>query len=384
MEKVLLVKYGELALKGKNRYRFENKLIQNIKSALKDSGVEKVNKIYGRIIIPVDDFDNEIINRVKNVFGIISVSPAISVDLDLEKIKDAALKLLVHSEGKTFKVSTKRPNKSFPMKSPDISRALGAHLLINTEGWTVDVHNPDVEIFVEIRVEGAFIYTGGQPGLGGLPVGTTGKGVLMLSGGIDSPVAGWLSLKRGVEIIGLHFHSFPFTSERSKEKVLDLARQLAKYGGTIKIYVNHFTEIQKAIRQNCPEELYVTIMRRFMFRIAERIAKKEKALCILTGENLGQVASQTLESIQVINEVVKLPVLRPLITMDKIEIMDLAKKINTYNISIQPYEDCCTLFLPDKPATKPKLHQAIKAEEGLDIEGLIEESMEKTEVLYIK
>jgi len=383
MEKVLLIKYGEIALKGKNRFKFENKLVRNLKEVLKDTNIGQVKKIYGRLLIEVEDIDQSIIDKARKVFGITAVSPAISVGLDLQEIKDAALNLLKQSPGTTFKVSTKRPNKSFPFNTPEINAELGAHLLINTENWTVDVHNPDVEMFVEVRPEGAFIYTQGYPGNGGLPVGITGKAILLISGGIDSPVAGWLSMKRGVDIVGLHFHSYPFTSQRAKEKVLDLVRQLASYKGTMKIYVNHFTEIQKAIKQDCPRELYVTLMRRMMFRIAEKIAEKENALALATGENLGQVASQTLESMNVINEVVSLPVLRPLVTMDKIEIMDLSRKINTYDISIQPYEDCCTLFLPDNPATKPKLQKVLAAEESLAIEELIEESMEKTEVLWI-
>jgi len=383
MDKVLLIKYGEIALKGKNRFKFENKLVHNLKEVLKDTGIGAVKKIYGRLLIEVEDIDQSIIDKAKKVFGITAVSPAISVGLDLQEIKDAALELLNQSPGATFKVSTKRPNKNFPLTSPEINGEVGAHLLINTTSWTVDVHNPDVEMFVEVRPEGAFVYTQGYPGNGGLPVGVTGKAILLISGGIDSPVAGWLSMKRGVDIIGLHFHSYPFTSQRAKEKVLDLVRQLANYKGTVKVYINHFTEIQTAIKQNCPRDIYVTLMRRMMFRIAAKVAEREKALALVTGENLGQVASQTLDSMNVINEVVSLPVLRPLVTMDKIEIINLSQKIDTFDISIQPYEDCCTLFLPDNPATKPKLHKVVAAEEKLAIEELIEESMEKTEILWI-
>lgn len=383
MNKILLIKYGEIALKGKNRYRFEDKLISNLKVILNDTKGSKVRKIYGRLLIEVPEIDEEIINKVRKVFGITSVCPAISVGLDLQEIKDASLILLQKSPGKTFKVNTKRPNKGFPITSPEISREVGAHLLINTEDWTVDVHKPDAQIFIEVRPEGSFIYTQGYPGNGGLPVGMTGKAVLLISGGIDSPVAGWLSMKRGVEIVGLHFHSYPYTSERAKQKVLDLVGELTTYKGYIKVYINHFTEIQKAIKEDCPRELYVTIMRRMMFRIAAKIAGRETALALITGENLGQVASQTLESMNVINEVVSLPVIRPLVTMDKIEIIEIAKRINTYETSIQPYEDCCTIFLPANPATKPKLHKVIAAEEKLHIEELIQESMEKTEVVYV-
>ncbi len=383
MKKVLLVKYGEISLKGKNRYKFENRLIGNIKTMLKDD-ICSVSKIYGRLIINVDDLSQEIIAKVCKVFGIIAVSPAIMTELHLEQINAAALELLKHSSGKTFKISTRRPNKRFPMTSPEINAEVGAHLLINEDNWKVDLHHPDVEIFVEVRTEGGFLYTQGFPAHGGLPVSTSGRGILMLSGGIDSPVAGWLSMKRGVDIIGLHFHSYPFTSQRAKEKVLEIAGVLAGYKNEFKIYINHFTEIQTAIKQNCPQDLNITIMRRMMFRIAQHIAQKEHALAIITGENLGQVASQTLESIMVINQVVNLPVLRPLVTMDKIEIIELARKINTYEISIQPYEDCCTIFLPKNPAIKPKLDKVLKAEENLDIDGLIKESLEKTEILIIK
>ena len=382
MAEVLLIKYGEISLKGKNRYRFENKLIGNIKAALGDD-IIGVRKIYGRLIVDINSVEMEIIDRIRKIFGIISVSPAVSVGLELDEIKEAALKLLNKSQGKTFKVNTRRPNKQFPYKSPDISREVGAHLLINTENWQVDVHKPEVEIFVEVREESSFLYTQGYPGNGGLPVGVTGRGLLLLSGGIDSPTAGWLSMKRGLQLIGLHFHSYPFTSERAKEKVLELTKMLAAYQGGMKIYINHFTEIQKAIKQNCPGALTITIMRRMMFRIAHQIAQKEGALALITGENLGQVASQTLESIAVINKVTDLPVLRPLITMDKIEIIELAKRIQTYEISIQPYEDCCTVFLPPNPATRPGIHRVLKAEEKLAVEELIEEAMAKTEVLYL-
>ncbi|MEW6622283.1 MAG: tRNA uracil 4-sulfurtransferase ThiI [Bacillota bacterium] len=384
MNSVLLVKYGEIGLKGKNRSRFEDKLVHNIRSALQDISEAIPRKIYGRLVIPVDEIHQDVIETVRQVFGITAVSPAVSAVLELDEIKQAALKLLESSTGKTFKVSARRPNKSFPFTSPEINREVGAHLLANTGKWKVDVHSPDVEVFVEVRPEAAFVYTQGYPGYGGLPVGVTGKGILMLSGGIDSPVAGWLAMKRGVDLVCLHFHSYPFTSQRAKEKVLDLTRLLAKYKGTMKIYINYFTEIQKEIKQKCPMELYVTVMRRMMFRIAHRIAETEGALAIVTGESLGQVASQTLESIYVINQVISLPVIRPLAAMDKVEIIQLARKINTYETSIQPYEDCCTLFLPENPATKPKLSKVVKAEEDLDIEGLIADSLDKTEVLYLR
>ncbi|MGI6551581.1 MAG: tRNA uracil 4-sulfurtransferase ThiI [Bacillota bacterium] len=353
-----------------------------MKEALEGLPPRKIWKTYGRIYVELFDDASTVMERLAKVFGIFSFSPARLVSLDLDAIREAALlELRSCGEGGTFKVETKRPNKNFPLKSPEISREIGRHLFLNTENWTVDVHQPQVKINLEIRGEGAFVYSKEAAGLGGLPVGSTGKALLLISGGIDSPVAGWLAMKRGIQPVGLHFYSFPFTSERSKEKVIDLCRVLARYGGSFKLYVNYFTEIQKAIRKSCPEEFYVTIMRRMMFRLAEAIARQENALALITGENLGQVASQTLESMAVINELVRLPVLRPLVTMDKIEIIDYARKIGTYDISILPYEDCCSLFVPKHPATRPNLQKVREAEEKLDIPSLLEESLEKTQVL---
>lgn len=384
MEQVLLIRYGEISLKGKNRHQFERRLLQNVKDALKGLEPRRIELAYGRMYVPLKENAEAVIERVKKVFGIVSISVAAVVPLEIEAICEAALQQFNQvKEGKTFKVETQRPYKQFPLQSPEISRRVGGYLLKNTGNWKVDVHNPDVTVNVEVRQEGAYVYTNKIPCLGGLPVGTTGRAVLLLSGGIDSPVAGWMGMKRGLEIVGLHFHSFPFTSERSKEKVIDLARKISAYSGKVKLYVNHFTEIQKAIRKNCPEQYYVTIMRRMMFRIADRICRQEGAKAIVTGESLGQVASQTLESMGVINEVTKIPVLRPLIALDKLEIIKYAQKIDTYDISIQPYEDCCTLFVPKHPAIRPKLEPVQKAEEALDIEGLIQESVDKTEVLVI-
>lgn len=383
-EKWILVRMGEISLKGKNRYIFEDILIKNIKDSLADLEDREIEKAYGRIYIEAKEDFKEVSERLKNVFGIVSFSLAVKTDLNMEAIEKSVLRVMAELDASTFKVDCRRPNKKFPVKSPDISRQVGGYILKNLSGWKVDIHNPQHLLEIEVRDEGAYIYTGSVPGPGGLPVRSTGKGILLLSGGIDSPVAGYLGMKRGVELIGLHFHSFPFTSQRSKEKVIDLSKELSKYCGTFKLYVNHFTEIQKEIRKKCPEKFYVTIMRRMMFRIAHRIAQKEGALAIFTGENLGQVASQTLESMRAINEVTDYPVLRPLITMDKQEIIRMAEKINTYEISIRPYEDCCTLFLPKYPATKPNVESVRQSEEELDIERLIEESLEKTEVLQVK
>lgn len=384
MDSILIVRYGEISLKGKNRYQFENRLLDNMRAALKDLPHRQIKKTYGRIYVELKDDAELVIQRLVRVFGIHSVSLAQTVPLDIEAIQEVAREQLSkQQEVGTFKVETSRPYKRFPMISPEISREVGGYVLSNLPQWQVDVHQPQVVINIEIRQEGAFVYSGSVKGLGGLPVGSAGKALLLISGGIDSPVAGWLAMKRGVQPIGLHFHSFPFTSERSKDKVVELSRIMTSYGRSFKLYINHFTEIQKAIRKLCHEELYVTLMRRMMFRLAEAIALQEKALALVTGENLGQVASQTLESMAAINEVTKLLVLRPLITMDKAEIMDLAKSIGTYETSILPYEDCCTLFLPKHPAIRPNLEKVRQAEEALDITGLMEESMAKTEILHL-
>lgn len=378
----LLVRYGEISLKGKNRSDFEQRLLVNIEQALADLPPRQIRKTFGRIFIELKDDLAEVKERLQRVFGVVSFSPVAEAPLDLGLIREKALQVLEHTPGQTFKVETKRSYKGFPYKSPEINHLVGGYLLART-GQKVDVHNPDRIIHLEIRDDAAYIYSQIIPGPGGLPVGVTGRGVLLLSGGLDSPVAGWLGLKRGLELTALHFHSFPFTSERSKEKVVELCRVLAGFAGSLRLVVAPFTAIQKAIRQSCPEELYVTIMRRMMFRIAEQVAHREGALALLTGESLGQVASQTLESIAVINKVVQLPVLRPVISWDKTEIVELARKIGTYEISIQPYEDCCTLFVPRHPATRPRLEKVEKAEKNLDVKGLMEECLENLEITEI-
>ncbi|MGB9663074.1 MAG: tRNA uracil 4-sulfurtransferase ThiI [Moorellaceae bacterium] len=378
----LLVRYGEISLKGKNRSDFEQRLLVNIEQALADLPPRQIRKTFGRIFIELKDDLAEVKERLQRVFGVVSFSPVAEAPLDLGLIREKALQVLEHTPGQTFKVETKRSYKGFPYKSPEINHLVGGYLLART-GQKVDVHNPDRIIHLEIRDDAAYIYSQIIPGPGGLPVGVTGRGVLLLSGGLDSPVAGWLGLKRGLELTALHFHSFPFTGERSKEKVVELCRVLAGFAGSLRLVVAPFTAIQKAIRQSCPEELYITIMRRMMFRIAEQVAHREGALALLTGESLGQVASQTLESIAVINKVVQLPVLRPVISWDKTEIVELARKIGTYEISIQPYEDCCTLFVPRHPATRPRLEKVERAEENLDVEGLMEECLENLEIIEI-
>lgn len=379
---VILVKLGEICLKGKNRHLFEKTLIENLDKALSDLNPRKITKTYGRIYIEVGNNFQEAALRIKNVFGVVSFSPALKTDLNMEAVKETSLFLVSNrQEPKSFKVNCRRPNKKFPVKSPDIAKEVGAYIKGNFPHWEVDLENPELSLDIEVRDEGVYIYCENYSGPGGLPVGTTGKGVLLLSGGIDSPTAAYLSMKRGIEVIAVHFYSYPFTSQRSREKVLDLSRVLAKYCSGLKLYINYFTEIQKEIRDKCPEEYYITLMRRMMVRIANKIAQQEGALALITGESLGQVASQTLESIQATDQTAKYPTLRPLVAMDKQEIVDLSQKIGTYDISIQPHEDCCTIFIPKHPSTRPKLDHIRSIEKDFDIEELIAESLENTEVI---
>lgn len=386
MYELLLVRYGELGLKGKNKYQFINRLVLNIKRSIKGLAPREVVSTWGRIWVPVVDDLDQTIERLQKVFGIYSVSPVIKTEKDLGAIQKAALKVLHDSqpEGGTFKVETRRSDKTFPMLSPEISKEVGSYLFANSPDiYQAEMYHPQHVIDVEIRAEGAFVYGQMIPGAKGLPVGSSGRAVLMLSGGIDSPVAGWMAMKRGVTVDAIYFHSSPFTSERAKQKVIDLCKVLAGWGGKMRLHVVHFTEIQKAIRQNCREEYGITIMRRMMFRLAEGIALNNKASAIYTGESVGQVASQTLESMFTINNVTNMPVLRPLVGMDKEEIIQFAERIGTFDISIRPYEDCCTLFLPSYPKIRPRLDEAIKLEEKLDIEALLQEAWAKTEILEI-
>lgn len=386
MYPLLLVRYGELSLKGRNRKTFEDLLLNNIRSSLAGIPHGRITKTFGRIYLETRDNWEELAAKLQTVFGIVSVSPVLKRDLNLEQIMAGAAIVVQDTAGKTFKVEARRPNKSFPIASPELCRTLGGHILQSFSHLTVDVHNPDFILNVEIRLEGAFLYSQVIPCPGGLPAGSSGKGLLLLSGGIDSPVAGFLSMKRGVKIEGLHFHSYPFTSERSKEKVIELAKRLAPYNGngSLKLWMAYFTEIQKALQKSSYPSLSITLMRRFMLRIAAALAEREKAFALITGDSLGQVASQTMESIHTINAVTSTPIYRPLIGLDKQEIINLSVKIGTYETSILPYEDCCTVFVPKNPATRPKLEQVLRAEEELDVLGLIAESLEKTEVMMIR
>ncbi len=382
MKKVILIRYGEIYLKGNNRYYFESMLIRNIKKAIAQFECEfKQSQSRYTVENYSDSDEKKIIKALKCVAGIHSVSPAFVVETDKELIAQTASSLIKDQNG-TFRVTVNRADKKFPIKSTPFSAEIGGVILEKYPTLKVKLNGADQEIFVDIRENGkTYLYSEILPGQNGMPIGTSGKGVVLLSGGIDSPVAAYRMAKRGMELTYLHFHSFPYTSLQAKEKVVSLAKILKKYALTDKILVVPFTEIQQAIHENCPAEFMITIMRRFMMRIAERIAIEKGAGTIITGESLGQVASQTLESITVTNSVVKLPVFRPLIGMDKTEIIDVAKEIDTFETSILPYEDCCTVFLPKFPVIKPKIEIIEKAELKLDIEALIEKAISNIEII---
>ncbi|MGF7429363.1 tRNA 4-thiouridine(8) synthase ThiI [Thermoanaerobacterium thermosaccharolyticum] len=368
---IILIKYGELALKGDNRAFFENKLVKNIKEALKNYDGIQVEKTHGRIYVEYDGNVNEVIDKLKKVFGIVGMTIAKKVDVDIDAIYNAAIELMRGYSGKSFKVETRRPNKSFPYESMEVSRMVGGKILQNVEDVHVDVHNPDIVLNIEIR-EMAYLYTGVTDGIGGMPLGTNGRAVVLLSGGIDSPVAAWMMMKRGVEVEAVYFHSPPYTQERAKDKVIDLCKKLSEYGQEIYLHVVNFTDFQLAIYDKCPPKMTTIIMRRMMMRVAENIAKKYGAKALITGESLGQVASQTIESLYCTNAATSMPVFRPLIGMDKSEIVEISKKIGTYDISIRPYEDCCTIFVPKHPTIKPVLEDVIEGEKNIDYQKFID------------
>jgi len=379
----ILIRYGELALKGKNRDAFENTLMRNVRIMLKDFPGIRVSRNYGRMYVQLNGADAQpVLEILQRVFGISSISPVVKTKQTEEAIKETALQVIssIQPQPRTFRVETRRADKRYNISSMEVSRRVGGYILRQLEGIKVDLHQPEAVVNIEIRTEGTFISSQTLPGPGGLPVGASGKVLLLLSGGIDSPVAGWMMLKRGVTLEAIHFHSYPFTSERSLEKVRDLAYKLTRYGGKIRLHVVPFTEIQTAIRDNCPEDYLITIMRRFMMRISERIAAQTNALALASGESLGQVASQTLESMNTINSVINIPILRPLIGMDKVEITEIARKIDTFDLSILPYEDCCTIFTPKNPVTRPKPGIAENYEAVLDIETLVENAVKGTVV----
>ncbi|MEI3612248.1 tRNA uracil 4-sulfurtransferase ThiI [Pseudogracilibacillus sp. SO30301A] len=382
----ILIRYGELGLKGKNIKQFIVQLQKNIQEALKEFPSTRVTRSQGRMFVVLNGQDPEpIIEKCKTIFGIYSLSLAIKVNNEIETIKAGALAALKQSEyAHTFKVSVRRANKAFPIGSQEMNRVLGAHLLKKTSDFTVNVHEPDVEIKVEIREKATYITSTVIRAAGGLPVGTGGKTLLLLSGGIDSPVAGYLIMKRGVELEMIHFHSPPFTSERAKQKVLDLTKVLTEYGGSIKIHLVPFTKLQQEIFKSIPERYAMTVMRRVMLQVSEKVCQKNNILAIATGESLGQVASQTLASMNVINEVTNLPVIRPLVGLDKEEIISYSKEIGTYDISVKPYEDCCTIFVPKSPVTNPTREKVNYLESNTDFSTFIDEAVENIEEITIR
>lgn len=378
MRKLVLVKSApEIFLKGLNRNKFEKKLKDNIKKVLKDVEYEFVID-QGRWFIYSEDID-DVLGRVKKVFGITELCIVYEVESDMDSINKQALEQVKRNSPKTFKVITNRANKKFTLNSMEVSREVGGYILKNIEGLKVDVNNPELIVNVEIR-EKSYIYSEKIKGQGGMPYGTNGSTMLMLSGGIDSPVAGYMMARRGAEVNCIYYHSHPYTSERAKEKVKDLARILRDYTGIINLYVVPFTEIQMEIIEKCREDELTIIMRRFMMRLACKLADEKNINSVTTGESIGQVASQTMESLVVTNDVADRPVFRPLIAMDKEDIMDVSRRIGTYETSILPYEDCCTIFVPKHPKTKPILRDIEKSESALDIEKLVNNAMENIEV----
>ena len=386
---IILLKYGEISLKGLNRPVFEKKLLSNITRALAPLGKFSVKRSQSTVYVePLSkDIDMEkTVERLSKVFGIVNICPAVKCEKTIEAIEKTTIDALnqMELEGKTFKVEAKREDKQFPMNSPQICQHMGGVILKNTKGLSVDVHNPDILVQIEIRKD-AFIFTQKVSGAGGMPVGTAGKATLLLSGGIDSPVAGWMISKRGAALEAVHFHSHPYTSDRAKEKVIDLAKIISVYTGEIKLHIVPFTDIQLDIIEKCPKEYLTIIMRRLMMRIAERISTESGCQALITGESIGQVASQTMESLAVTDNAVKMPVFRPCIGMDKEEIVTISKKIDTYETSILPYEDCCTIFVPKHPKTKPSIAEIAEAEKLLtDPEGMMEKAINEREIIIIK
>ena len=383
---IILLKYGEISLKGLNRPMFEKQLLANVAKALAPLGKFSIRKSQSTVYVePLgDDIDMQAATeRLSKVFGIVNICPAAKCQKTIEDIECTTLECLsqIDLNGKTFKVEAKREDKQFPMNSPQLCRHMGAVILKNTEGLSVDVHNPDILVQIEIRKE-AFIFTQKVSGAGGMPVGTAGRAALLLSGGIDSPVAGWMISKRGVVLDAVHFHSHPYTSDRAKEKVIELAKIMTQYTGPIRLHIVPFTDIQLDIIDKCPKNYLTIIMRRLMMRIAEKIARESGAMALITGESIGQVASQTLESLVVTDNAVDMPVFRPCIGMDKEEIVTISKKIDTYETSILPYEDCCTIFVPKHPKTKPSISEIQEAEKLLtDPEGMMEKAIQDREII---
>ena len=384
MEKIIIIKYGELTTKKDNINYFLSCLKDNIRNFIGNDASIKFDR--GRMFITSEEEKYEdIIKKLKCVFGIHEINLGYKLDSnDIETIENNLKELIQYRSFKTFKVETKRSYKNYPMNSMEVSRYLGGVVLKTMKTVSVDVHNPEVTINIEIRDRSSYIYFDKIEGIGGYPVGSLGKGMLMLSGGIDSPVAGYLALKRGVRIEGVYFESPPHTSEAAKNKVMELTRKLTNYSGYVKLHVVNFTNIQETIYKNVPHEYLITIMRRMMYRISERLAKRNNCKVIINGESIGQVASQTLTSMDSINSVTYMPVISPVDCLDKLEIIDIAKRIDTYETSILPFEDCCTIFVPEHPVINPVLEKCLEYEKLIDVDTLIKEAIDNTETIRIE
>ena len=384
MERIILIKYGELTTKKANRNLFIARIYEQMRELLTNYDVKIIKNRVRMFIECNDDNLDEVVNIVKNIFGIHSIVIAYKVKTDIKEIENNVLDIVKNIEFKTFKVETDRADKSFPIPSMEFSKNIGALILKNIPNIKVDVHSPDYLLKIEIRDDYTYIYSKEIPGLGGYPVGIAGKGLLMLSGGIDSPVAGYMAMKRGIKLECIYFESPPHTSPAAKEKVKKLVSILNNYQASIKLHVINFTEIQEAIYKNMNPEYMITIMRRMMYRISEKVMHERNALVLVNGESVGQVASQTLTSMQVINSVTNIPVIRPVACLDKLEIIEIAKKIGTYETSILPYEDCCTIFLPKHPVINPKLDKAIEYENSIDYETMIDNAVKNKETICIE
>ena len=388
---LLLLKLGEVVLKGQNRRSFEDRLVANVRRRLKACGSFEITLRQSTIYVEPTEHHGDrgmedAFRAAGQVFGVVSVARAMPCGKDVEEIAEAAKTYLAGAfqSAKSFKVESKRADKNFPLNSIQVSQAVGGLLAEAFPAVPVDVHHPDLTVFVEIREKSAYVHTPAVPGAGGLPVGTGGHAVSLLSGGLDSPVSSWMMARRGAELEMVHFVSPPYTSQQARDKVLELARLLTAWCGRLRVHIVPFTEIQEEIRKRCPEEYFTLIMRRFMMRLAQAVAKRAGAKALITGESLGQVASQTMMALAVTDDVAQMPVLRPLIGMDKVEIIRMSREIGTYDTSILPYEDCCTVFTPRHPATRPKIEDVRAAEAKLDVEALVARSLEGEEPLWVK
>lgn len=390
MREIVLIKNGELALKGLNRNSFEDKLIKNMKSRLADLGKFEFTKSQSTIMVEAQSDETDLdlaVERISKVFGIAALSRACVCEKDFDIIRKAAVQYLEEQleDAATFKVEAKRSDKKFPMKSPEICREAGGYILSKFNHLKVDVHNPDIIVTIEIRDKYAFIHGNSIKGAGGMPTGTSGRAAILISGGIDSPVAAYMMAKRGIELCAVHFASPPYTSELAEMKVMELLKKVAKYSGTITTYVVPFTKIQEKIRDLCPEEYFTIIMRRIMMEISEKIAVNQNCSALITGESVGQVASQTIYALACTDCVVEMPVFRPCIGMDKEEIIKISRKIDTFETSIQPYEDCCTVFTPKHPKTRPHVEDVVKAQNKVtDLDELVEEAIKNAKKVIIR